>query len=96
MVYGVEITTSTGVTQSAGLSTFGLVKTLSLTSEEGEIEVPEFDSDIGFFVPIISNTNYFQVFEWNNFTKVLTWSKAPFVSGQTHDSDFYVYFFRSG
>lgn len=91
MTYGIEILTSTGREASDALNTFGIFYTLHCTTETGSATIAEFDSDVGFYVPIIQDTLYFQNFSWNNTTKLFTWSKA--ISG-THSTNFNVVFFR--
>lgn len=91
MSFGIEILTSTGRQSSDALNTYGIFYILQCNSEAGSASIPEFDSNHGFYVPRVQNSNNHQIFTWNNSTKVFTWAKS---NGNLHSSDFSVVFFR--
>ena len=99
MTYGILIPNTTSlVTTPDDFRSARLLRILEVRSWSGTASVPEFDAAIGFFF-VRSNTTSDSTprLQFNNTTKILTWSVGGIfsVNDTTWSRNFDVFFFES-
>lgn len=83
MAYGMQIQTSTGLTDVTNIRVGRYLKTLNYTAQTGSVVVNDFtDANGAGHISCIPNDNKLTpVFTWTEGSKTLTWKPAPDSSG---------------
>lgn len=75
MAYGISVNTTNGMVDSTNLNLARLVFSTTLAGASGTVSVPGFDSNGGFFVfRATDGPLHLTNFDFNNTTKVFSWS----------------------
>lgn len=95
MAFGIQVRTSRGMVDLAESQSCRLIEIIQATSVTGSVTIPGFDaSDANFFVVNDTDRWYIPSLDWNNATKVLSWTWRTTNNANPVSDNFTIYAFE--